>query len=48
VNTKMRGLAMPGEDPNSIPQPAEVAPLLAALCLPAEARHGEVVAAPSA
>jgi NAD(P)-dependent dehydrogenase (short-subunit alcohol dehydrogenase family) len=48
VNTKMRGLAMPGEDPASIPQPAEVAPLLAALCLPAEARHGEVVAAPSA
>jgi NAD(P)-dependent dehydrogenase (short-subunit alcohol dehydrogenase family) len=40
VATKMRGLAMPGEDPASIAQPADVAPGIAALCLPAETRNG--------
>jgi NAD(P)-dependent dehydrogenase (short-subunit alcohol dehydrogenase family) len=44
VATKMRALAMPGEDPASIAQPAGIAPALAALCLPAETRHGERVA----
>ncbi|MBE9607473.1 SDR family NAD(P)-dependent oxidoreductase [Acetobacteraceae bacterium H6797] len=43
VATRMRAQAMPGEDPASIPQPAEVAPAIAALCLPGETRHGEVV-----
>ena len=43
VATKLRGMAMPGEDPASIAQPADVAPLIAALCLPAEARNGVVV-----
>jgi NAD(P)-dependent dehydrogenase (short-subunit alcohol dehydrogenase family) len=43
VATKMRAAAMPGEDPLSIPQPDQVAPALAALCLPAETRHGAKV-----
>lgn len=40
VATKMRALAMPGEDPATLPRPEEIAPALAALCLPAETRHG--------
>jgi NAD(P)-dependent dehydrogenase (short-subunit alcohol dehydrogenase family) len=43
VGTKLRGMAMPGEDPASLRQPADVAPAIAALCLPDEARHGAVV-----
>ncbi|SHI34782.1 NAD(P)-dependent dehydrogenase, short-chain alcohol dehydrogenase family [Roseomonas rosea] len=45
VNTRLRGTAMPGEDPMSIAQPADVAPRIAALCRPEEARSGEVVRA---
>ncbi len=41
VATRMRATAMPGEDPATIPQPADVAPALAALCFPSELRHGE-------
>jgi NAD(P)-dependent dehydrogenase (short-subunit alcohol dehydrogenase family) len=40
VATRMRALAMPGEDPATLPKPADVAPAIAALCLPAETRHG--------
>ena len=40
VATKMRAAAMPGEDPSTILQPADVAPGIAALCLPSESRHG--------
>lgn len=43
VATKMRAQAMPGEDPTTLPRPEDVAPALAALCLPTETRHGEVV-----
>jgi len=43
VATKLRGMAMPGEDPASIAQPEDVAPAIAALCLPDEARNGEVI-----
>ena len=43
VATRMRATAMPGEDPASIAQPADIAPALAALCLPSETRHGERV-----
>jgi NAD(P)-dependent dehydrogenase (short-subunit alcohol dehydrogenase family) len=39
VATKMRAAAMPGEDPATIPQPADVAPGIAALCLPSETRN---------
>jgi len=41
--TRMRGQAMPGEDPTTIPQPRDVAPILAALCLPDEQRHGALI-----
>lgn len=40
VATKLRGQAMPGEDPATLPQPQDIAPALATLCLPAETRHG--------
>ncbi|WP_237215124.1 SDR family NAD(P)-dependent oxidoreductase [Falsiroseomonas oryziterrae] len=43
VATKLRAHAFPGEDPASIAQPADVAPAIAALCLPAEARRGALV-----
>jgi len=43
VATKLRGMAMPGENPASLPQPADVAPQIAALCLAGETRNGEVV-----
>ena len=43
VATKMRAQAMPGEDPATLAQPADLAPALAALCLPGEARHGQTV-----
>jgi hypothetical protein len=36
---------MPGEDPSTLAKPSDVAPVLAAVCLPAEQRHGEVVSA---
>ncbi|MFH5924293.1 SDR family NAD(P)-dependent oxidoreductase [Roseomonas xinghualingensis] len=45
VNTRLRATAMPGEDPMSIAQPADVAPRIAALCLPGETRSGEIVRA---
>jgi NAD(P)-dependent dehydrogenase (short-subunit alcohol dehydrogenase family) len=43
VATKLHALAMPGDVPATLPKPADVAPGISALCLPAEARHGEVV-----
>jgi NAD(P)-dependent dehydrogenase (short-subunit alcohol dehydrogenase family) len=43
VATRMRAQAMPGENPASLPTPAEAAPAVAALCLPDEARHGSLV-----
>jgi NAD(P)-dependent dehydrogenase (short-subunit alcohol dehydrogenase family) len=43
VATKLRASAMPGEDPATLPTPADVAPMLAGLCLPGETRHGAVV-----
>ena len=36
---------MPGEDPRSLPLPAHIAPAIAALCCPIEARHGANVGA---
>jgi NAD(P)-dependent dehydrogenase (short-subunit alcohol dehydrogenase family) len=41
--TRLRGQAMPGEDPTALPKPEDVAPALAALCLPGEHRHGALV-----
>lgn len=43
VATKLRAMAMPGENPAELTQPEQVAPAIAALCLPGEARHGTVV-----
>ncbi len=43
VATQLRGTAMPGEDETTLTQPAEVAPEIALLCLPQEARHGALV-----
>jgi NAD(P)-dependent dehydrogenase (short-subunit alcohol dehydrogenase family) len=41
--TRLRGLAMPGEDRTVLPKPAEVAPALAGLCLPGEVRHAALI-----
>jgi len=43
VATRLRAAAMPGEDQSALPRPADVAPAIAALCLPGETRHGAVV-----
>jgi len=43
MRTRLRAAAFPGEDPASVPSPDGPASMLAALCLPAETRHGEVV-----
>ena len=41
--TRMRAQAFPGEDPNTLPQPADVAPALVTLCLPDMQAHGTLV-----
>ena len=43
TRTKMRAKAAPGEDPETLPHPDEVAPLFVALALPSETRNGEIV-----
>jgi NAD(P)-dependent dehydrogenase (short-subunit alcohol dehydrogenase family) len=43
VATRLRAAAMPGEDPATLRRPEDVAPALADLCGPGEARHGAVV-----
>jgi NAD(P)-dependent dehydrogenase (short-subunit alcohol dehydrogenase family) len=43
VATRLRAYAMPGEDPTALAKPQDVAPLLAALCLPTETRHGQLI-----
>ena len=43
MRTRLRAAAFPGEDPALVPPPNDAAVALAALCLPAETRHGEVV-----
>ena len=43
IATRIRIRAFPGEDQSTLPQPAAVAPQLAALCLPGETRHGAIV-----
>jgi NAD(P)-dependent dehydrogenase (short-subunit alcohol dehydrogenase family) len=43
MRTRLRATAFPGEDPAAVPLPDAAAEGLAALCLPAETRHGEVV-----
>jgi NAD(P)-dependent dehydrogenase (short-subunit alcohol dehydrogenase family) len=43
VATRLRRIAMPGEDPANLAQPAEVAPGIVALCRPEETRNGAVI-----
>ena len=43
MSTAMRAKAFPGEDPTTIPTPADVAELVLELCLPSEKRNGETV-----
>lgn len=45
VRTAMRAKYAPGEDPETVPAPEAVTPLIAALCAPEETRHGEIVTA---
>ena len=40
VATRLRAVAMPGENQATLRKPAEVAPAIAALCLPGEAQGG--------
>ncbi|MGX6647577.1 SDR family NAD(P)-dependent oxidoreductase [Maricaulaceae bacterium MS644] len=43
VRTRMRAKAAPGEDPQSLPHPDDIAPLFVTLCSPEETRHGEII-----
>jgi NAD(P)-dependent dehydrogenase (short-subunit alcohol dehydrogenase family) len=43
ARTAMRAQAMPGEDPETLPTPADVAPLFLELLSPTETRTGEIV-----
>jgi NAD(P)-dependent dehydrogenase (short-subunit alcohol dehydrogenase family) len=43
MRTRLRAHAFPGEDPAGQPTPEAAAKALTALCLPREARHGELV-----
>ena len=43
MRSRLRSNAFPGENPADVPRPSAAAPRLAALCLPEETRHGEVV-----
>ncbi len=43
VRTAMRAQAMPGEDPETLPTPADVAPLFLELLSESETRTGEIV-----
>ena len=43
VRTVMRAKAFPGEDPNTLPAPEEIARAIVELTLPTEHRNGEIV-----
>jgi NAD(P)-dependent dehydrogenase (short-subunit alcohol dehydrogenase family) len=43
MRTAMRARAMPGEDPETLPKPAAVAPLIVELLSPSNMRNGELV-----
>ena len=43
TRTRMRAQAVPGEDPQSLPAPSDIAPKLVELCLPTETRNGVIV-----
>ncbi|MCW5723574.1 MAG: SDR family NAD(P)-dependent oxidoreductase [Maricaulaceae bacterium] len=43
MRTAMRAKAFPGEDPQTLPPPEALAPLVLELCSPGETRHGETI-----
>lgn len=43
IATQMRAKAFPGEDRDTLPQPADVAPLFVELACKEETRHGQIV-----
>lgn len=43
IRTRMRAQAMPGEDPNSLPHPDELAALIVAMSAPSFTDHGSLV-----
>jgi NAD(P)-dependent dehydrogenase (short-subunit alcohol dehydrogenase family) len=43
MRTRLRAAAFPGEDPGKVPLPECAATAVAALCLPGETRHGDMV-----
>ncbi len=48
VRTRMRAKAVPGEDPQSLPHPDDIAPVFLALCSAEETRTGEIIEASAA
>ena len=42
--TKMRAKAMPGEDPETLPQPSDLAPLIVDMLSPDYSKNGEIIA----
>jgi NAD(P)-dependent dehydrogenase (short-subunit alcohol dehydrogenase family) len=44
VRTAMRARAMPGEDPDTLPKPEAIAPLIVELLSPTNRKNGEIVA----
>lgn len=43
TRTAMRAKAMPGEDPNTLPQPTDIAPLIVEMLSPSYEGHDEIV-----
>jgi len=43
TRTQMRAKAMPGEDPSTLPAPAELAPMFVDLLSPQSSRHNEII-----
>ncbi|MBV9541125.1 MAG: oxidoreductase, partial [Alphaproteobacteria bacterium] len=44
MRTAMRARAMPGEDPDTLPKPEAVAPLIVELLSPSNTKNGELIA----
>ena len=43
IRTSMRAAAMPGEDPDTLDTPADIAPLFVKMSLPEFQRNGEII-----
>ncbi len=43
VASQLRSMAMPGENPDTLTQPEDIAPAMIDLCLPGETRQGQIV-----